>query len=215
MIDILFINPGDRKAVFQDLGKDLTAIEPPFQIASYAAYLRNDGFNVAILDANAQNISPEETALQVKKLNPLLVAVIVYGNQPSASTQNMTISGKIVTAIKQETKIKVVMGGLHPSALPQRTLEEENADFIIEGEEQIPLHKLLVALKSDNDFSKVPGIWYKEDSKIKNNAKPPLIKDLDKYLPLAAWDLLPMNLYRAHNWHCFDSIEERMPYGAI
>jgi radical SAM superfamily enzyme YgiQ (UPF0313 family) len=215
MIDILFINPGDRKAVFQDLGKDLTAIEPPFQIASYASFLRKEGFNVAILDANAENISPEETAKKVKELNPLLVALIVYGNQPSASTQNMTISGRIVTAVKDTTDSKVVMGGLHPSALSKRTLEEENADFIIEGEEQIPLKELLACLKSDNDLSKVSGLWYKENDQIKNNPKAKLIDDLDKYLPIAAWDLLPMEKYRAHNWHCFDDIKNRMPYGAI
>ena len=215
MLDVLFINPGDRKVVFQDLGKNLTAIEPPFQIASYASFLRNEGFNVAIIDANAENISPEETAKKVQDFNPLLVAVIVYGNQPSASTQNMTISGRIVTAIKELTDTKVVMGGLHPSALPEKTLQEENADFIIEGEEQIPLKELIESLKNDNDLSKVSGLWYKENEQIKNNPKPPLIKDLDKYLPLAAWDLLPMEKYRAHNWHCFDDIDNRMPYGAI
>jgi radical SAM superfamily enzyme YgiQ (UPF0313 family) len=32
---------------------------------------------------------------------------------------------------------------------------------------------------------------------------------------MAAWDLLPMHLYRAHNWHSFDDIEHRSPYGAI
>ena len=215
MLDILFINPGDRKAVFQDLGKDLTAIEPPFQIASYAAYLRNEGFNVAIIDSNADNISPEETAKKVKELNPLLVALIVYGNQPSASTQNMTISGRIVSAVKEHTDSKVVMGGLHPSALPQRTLEEEDADYIIEGEEQIPLKELLETLKNDNDLTTVSGLWYKEKNEIKNNKKAKLIDDLDEYLPMAAWDLLPMNKYRAHNWHCFDDIENRSPYGAI
>ena len=215
ILDILFINPGDRKAVFQDLGKELTAIEPPFQIASYAAYLRNEGFNVAVLDANAENISPQEIAEKVKELNPLLVAVIVYGNQPSASTQNMSISGKIVTAIKSHSNTDVVLGGLHASALPKRTLEEEDADFVIEGEEQIPLKELLESLKSDRDFSKVSGLWYKENLVVQNNAKPTLIQDLDYYLPLAAWDLLPMDKYRAHNWHCFDSIENRMPYGAI
>jgi len=215
MIDILFINPGDRKTVFQDLGQNLTAIEPPFQIASYAAYLRNEGYCVGILDANTENLSAQETAEEVRRLNPLLVAIIVYGNQPSASTQNMTISGKIVTEIKNSIDVKVVMGGLHPSALPQRTLEEEDADFIIEGEEQIPLHELLNVLKSDGDLSRVSGLWYFEELAIKHNPKPELIKDLDKYLPLAAWDLLPMQKYRAHNWHCFDSIEERMPYGAI
>jgi len=215
MIDILFINPGDRKTIFQDLGKNLTAIEPPFQIASYASYLRNEGFNVAILDANAENISPKETAQKVKKLDPMLVAVIVYGNQPSASTQNMTISCQITSAIKEFTKIKVVLGGLHPSALPKRTLVEANVDFVIEGEEQIPLKGLLECLKTNDNLNTVNGLWYKENNKIKNNPKAKLIDDLDKYLPLAAWDLLPMEKYRAHNWHCFDDIQNREPYGAI
>ena len=215
MVDILFINPGDRKVVFQKLGESLTAIEPPFQIASYANFLRSEGFDIAIIDANAENLTPEETAQRVKKLNPLLVAIIVYGNQPSASTQNMPIAGYIAKAIKNISNIKIAIGGLHPSALPRRTLEEENVDFVIEGEEQIPLKELIQCLKSNNDLSKVSGIWYKKDNKIFNNPKPPLIKDLDKFLPIAAWDLLPMDKYRAHNWHCFDNIEERSPYGAI
>lgn len=215
MTDIVFINPGDRKAVFQELGKDLTAIEPPFQIASYAAYLRNEGFRVAIIDANAENLAPQETAEKVKELNPILCAIIVYGNQPSASTQNMTIAGRIATQIKQDTDSKVVLGGLHPSALPKRTLEEEDADYVIEGEEQIPLKELLMSLKNDRDLAEVSGLWYVENDQIKNNPKPKLIEELDIYLPIAAWDLLPMGLYRAHNWHCFDDIEHRSPYGAI
>ncbi|MCB5266555.1 MAG: B12-binding domain-containing radical SAM protein [Candidatus Cloacimonetes bacterium] len=215
MLDIVFINPGDRKVVFQDLGKELTAIEPPFQIASYASFLRNEGFGVAIIDANALNISPEETAQRVKELNPLLSAVIVYGNQPSASTQNMTISGRIITELKKATRSKVVISGLHPSALPERTLREEDADFVIEGEEQIPLKELLESLKGERDYSKVSGLWYRESNQVKHNPKPKLIDDLDTYLPIAAWDLLPMEKYRAHNWHCFDDIQNRMPYGAI
>jgi len=214
-IDIVFINPGDRKAVFQELGKDLTAIEPPFQIASYAAFLRNEGFSVAIIDANALNITPEETAHRAKDLNPLLCAVIVYGNQPSASTQNMMISGRIITELKRSTDAKVVIGGLHPSALPARTLQEEDTDFVIEGEEQIPLKELIEALKNNNGYSKVSGIWYQDNGEIKHNQKSKLIDDLDRYLPIAAWDLLPMEKYKAHNWHCFDNIELRMPYGAI
>lgn len=97
-MDVVLINPGDRRQVFQELGDDYSAIEPPFWIAVIAAYLRNNGFNVAVIDANAENILPEETAERVNNLNPLLTAVIVYGSQPSASTQNMTIAGKICKA---------------------------------------------------------------------------------------------------------------------
>ena len=215
-VDLVLINPGDRKQVYQDLGKELTAIEPPFWVTVIAAYLRNNGFNVQIIDANAENISPDEVSSKVCEIAPLLVAVIVYGSQPSASTQNMTIAGKICTAIKSKTSTKVAIGGLHPSALPQRTLEEENVDFVIEGEGLFTLENLLGALNSSNkDYSIIPGLWFFDNGNIKNNARAPLITDLDKMLPIDAWDLLPMEKYRAHNWHCFDDINDRVPYGAI
>lgn len=215
-IDIVLINPGDRKQVYQDLGKDYSAIEPPFWIVVMAAYLRNNGFEVAIVDANAENISPEETAAKVGELNPLLSAVIVYGSQPSASTQNMSIAGNICKALKENTSSKVAIGGLHPSALPRQTLEAENIDFVIEGEGPYSLTSLLKVLKTgETDYSEVPGLWYYEGGIVKNNAKAQLIENIDEVLPVAAWDLLPMQKYKAHNWHCFDNIDHRMPYGAI
>ncbi len=215
-MDVVLINPGDSKQVYQGLGIELAAIEPPFWVAVIASYLRNNGFDVAIIDANAENIAPEGTALRVNELNPLLAAVIVYGSNPSASTPNMTIAGKICKAIKENTSSKVAIGGLHPSALPKRTLEEESVDFVIEGEGPFTLKSLLELLGSNSkDYSKVPGLWYFDNGAIKNNPRAPLIKDLDTILPIAAWDLLPMGKYRAHNWHCFDDINHRMPYGAI
>ena len=211
-MDIVFINPGDKKEIYQDL-KDLSAYEPPFLIASFAAFLRNRGYKVAIIDSNVENLSPKETAEKVKELNPKLVAVIVYGNQPSASTQTMGIAGKICTELKKENLL-VTIGGLHPSALPKQTLIEEDVDFVIEGEEQIPLMELLEYLDEKRELKDVRGIWYYENNETKSNQKPPLISNLDEYLPIAAWDLLPMEKYKAHNWHCFDNLNDRS-YGAI
>jgi radical SAM superfamily enzyme YgiQ (UPF0313 family) len=34
-------------------------------------------------------------------------------------------------------------------------------------------------------------------------------------MPGAAWNLLPMNQYRAHNWHCFGDLGGREPYASI
>ena len=98
MTDIVLINPGDRRQVFQALGIDLAAIEPPFWVAVLAAYLRNQGFSTRIIDANALDLTPSETAAQAAALDPRLVAVIVYGSQPSASTQNMTVAGRAAAA---------------------------------------------------------------------------------------------------------------------
>lgn len=215
-VDIVLINPGNRKQVYQDLGKDFSAVEPPFWVAVMAAYLRNRDFSVLVLDSNAENITPEETALRVSDMNPVLAAVIVYGSQPSASTQNMTIAGSICKALKGNASCHVAIGGLHPSALPRQTLESEGVDFVIEGEGPYTLTALIEALKGGTkDFSRVPGLWYRENGSVKYNPRADLIKDLDEALPVAAWDLLPMDRYKAHNWHCFDHIRDRTPYAAI
>ncbi len=215
-MDIVIINPGDRRQVYQDLGDGLAGIEPPFWVAVIAAYLRNNGIDVAIIDANAENITPAETAHKVKEMDPLIAVVIVYGSQPSASTQNMSIAGKICTAIREKTETKIAIGGLHPSALPRRTLLDEDVDYVIEGEGPFTIIGLIKVLKqNDPNYSAIPGLWYKEKKEIMHNNRAPLISDLDNVLPIAAWDLLPMKKYKAHNWHCFDDIEKRMPYGAI
>jgi len=215
-LDIVLINPGDKKQVYQGLGRDYSAVEPPFWVAVIAAFLRNNKYEVAIIDANAEGITSEETAIRIKQLNPLLSAVIVYGSQPSASTQNMTIAGRICKAIKKNTSVKVAIGGLHPSALPLQTIQDEFVDFVIDGEGPRTLLELIGVLKSNSsDFTGVSGLWFRENSAIKNNPRPEHIKDLDKMLPIAAWDLLPMDKYKAHNWHCFDDIENRKPYAAI
>lgn len=215
-LDIVLINPGDRRQVYQDLSKDYSAVEPPFLVAVIAAYLRTNSFSVAIIDANADNLSPDETAEKTNALNPLLAAVIVYGSQPSASTQNMTVAGKICRALKEKTSAKIAMGGLHPSALPGKTVVEESVDFVVQGEGPLTLKPLLETLKGGRaDYAGIPGLWRLEDGGLKNNPVAPLIEKLDETLPVAAWDLLPMEKYRAHNWHCFDDLKNRSPYGAI
>ena len=53
-----------------------------------------------VLDANAENLTSEETARRITDLDPLLAAVVVYGHQPSASTRSMPAAGAICSAIK-------------------------------------------------------------------------------------------------------------------
>lgn len=215
-IDIVLINPGDRRQIYQGLGTELAAIEPPFWVAVLAAYLRQEGFRVAVIDANAEGIAPDETAHRVAALVPLLTCVVVYGSQPSASTQNMTVAGAICSALGRKRVGWVALSGLHPSALPERTLREESVDFVIEGEGPEHLKVLLKELSANQpNFSAVPGLWYRVGTAARSNPRAPLINNLDSYLPIAAWDLLPMHAYRAHNWHCFDDLEHRSPYGAI
>jgi radical SAM superfamily enzyme YgiQ (UPF0313 family) len=217
MTDIVLINPGDRKQVFQGLGSDISAIEPPYLLSVIATKLRDKDFSVSVIDSNAENISAYETAAMVIGQKPLLTALIVYGGQPSASTQNMDMASKICTAIKSSSEeLKIAIGGLHPSALPERTLAEEDVDFVIDGEGYLTLENLLFQIKSGKgNFSSIKGLWWNENNAVKHTERYPTTSNIDNIFTAAAWDLLPMDKYRAHNWHCFDDIEDRQPYAAI
>jgi anaerobic magnesium-protoporphyrin IX monomethyl ester cyclase len=212
---ILFINPGDRHQVYQTLGTDHAAVEPPVWLAQLAAFVRKQGWEAMVIDANAEQMSPEDVAIRTKGIGPLLAVVVVGGSQPSASTQNMPSAGQICRELRVHTDAKVAMSGLHPSALPQRTMSEESVDFVIDGEGPLTLLGLAeTLLNGSHDYAGIPGLWLREGGTIRGNRRAQLAENL-AFLPQPAWDLLPMQLYRAHNWHCFDHIDSRTPYASI
>jgi radical SAM superfamily enzyme YgiQ (UPF0313 family) len=213
-LDLLLVNPGARNQVYGKLGTSLAGIEPPLWCALLAAFVREHGHSVKIIDAEAENLSPEGTAEIIAGESPRLTAVIVLGSNPSASsTPKMTAVGELLRSIKEKApQLKTVLGGLHPSALPELTLREEAVDYIAQGEGFYTILYLLETLKSGEapDISHVPGLWYRNNGMVAANRPAPLVNPDE--LPLAAWELLPMDRYRAHNWHCFDHINQRQPY---
>ena len=150
---------------------------------------------------------------------PRLIVLPVYGFQPSASTQNMTSAYAITDAIKgADASIPILMTGTHPAALPERTMKESSVDFVCDREGPVTIWKTLEALiAGEIDFETVPSLWWREaDGRIRGPREMEgLVDDLDTEMPGIAWDLLPMDRYRAHNWHSFESIEARQPYAAI
>lgn len=206
-IDLLIIKPGAQKKLYGGLSKDITGLEPPLWPALLAAFIRNRGFKTKIIDAE---VEPEGIALAVIESKPKLIAVVVSGTNPSASTMNMIGARPVLGEIQKiSQQIPAILIGLHPSALPEKTLRDEPVDMVCEGEGFFTLLSLLsgVALKE------IKGLWYRKGDRIISNKRDELIS-LDD-LPMPAWDLLPMHSYRAHNWHCFGHINKRSPYGVI
>lgn len=216
-VDIVLINPPSRTQVYQKLGETLSAIEPPVWAGLMATFMRKKGFSVAVIDAEAENLTIEQTVERVNELSPLLTAIVVYGHQPSASTQNMTAASAVCTALKEDApERKVLLVGGHVAALPERTMQEEKADFVCSGEGLFTMATLLEALKSGStEYDKVPDLFFRSNGgHARSSVCAPLLKDLENQMPGIAWDLLPMDKYRAHNWHCMGHLK-RQPYAAI
>ena len=215
-VDLVLVNPANRKRIYQGLGTTLTAVENPVWAGLIATFVRRKGFSVLIVDAEAENLAPQEAAARVAALNPRLVAVVVYGHQPSASTQNMTGASAVTTALKTlSPQTLVLMVGGHVAAVPARTLAEERCDFVARDEGLHTCVDLLSALESATPaLAGVRGLVYRSDGRVVSNPAAPLVMRLDEEMPGIAWDLLPMSQYRAHNWHSFGHLQ-RQPYAAV
>lgn len=210
--DLVLINPGTKRDIYQSLHSELTAIEPPVWAGLLATFIEKKKFSVRIVDANAENLLPEETAARALSFKPGLIAVIVYGHNPSASTQVMPAARAVCLALKHaDADCRLILAGGHVAALPERTLAEESVDFVCDGEGPVTLLKLLEGSAPVS----VPDLWYREDGKARRSEiSAPLIQNLESEMPGPAWHLLPMKKYRAHNWHAF-GCESRAPYAAI
>ncbi len=204
MIDLLLIHPNDQKAVYGDTLK-YVACEPPYWMALAAEYCRDRGMNVKLIDAEAENMSFEEVAALTGQLSPYLVGIFVTGTNLSASTQKMQGADVTCQTIKEKcsSDVPVFLWGLHPSALPERTLQEDTADYIIKGENFDTIINLVKYHKGEMNLSadEMGGLFYRDKSsgKIEDFG---FGKILDtNNLPMPAWDMLDMKKYTPHNWH--------------
>lgn len=149
----------------------------PLGILSIAAVLEKAGHKVKILDLNV-----EPQALANLKEKPDLVGI-------TATTPLVKEAWALAKQFKKE-KIPVVLGGPHPSALPEESLKY--ADIVVRNEGELTMKELLEKWPKIED---VVGISYKKNGKTVHNPERPLISDLDS-LPFPAYHLLPsISLY--------------------
>jgi len=217
-VDVLFINPGVLGDVYQKLTEEFAGMEPPTLAALFADAVIQNNLSVEMIDAAAEHLVPTQVAAQVDKtLTPMLVVMVVMGYQPSASTQLMPAAGAIAQALKAlNPDIKIMLTGTHPAALPRKTLLEYDVDFVCDFEGPRTILQTAQQLKAGrDDFSEVESLWYYQDGNVANTPRGKLITDLGSLMKIPRWELLPMEKYRAHNWHCFEHINERSPYASI
>ncbi len=224
LIDAVFINPSIGNN-YQSLKSKYTAIEPPTWSLLLAQSMRNFGFNVSIIDANAENISEEEVYDRIQLLKPRLIVFVVYGQNVNAGTTNMEGAVILSKFFKKKNKnLNISFVGSYVQALPIKALtEEESIDFVFTNEGVYALKNILSLKNFEiSNLKEVDGIAFRENEKIIQN-KPEIVvpnERMDLDLPGYAWDLLPykenpLDLYRSPMWHAEYDEDKRSPYAAL
>jgi len=224
-MDVLFVNPGNSKQIYQGLADDYSAIETPTWSLLLAQSCRSVGYSVGILDVLAERLTDEQATERISTINPKFICFVVYGQNPNSGTVNMSGTVKLAKAIK-DANIKTPIGlvGSHVQALPIEVLEtEKDIDIIFTNEGVYSLWNLLSKDVTDiNQLKKVKGIGFRINDAPHLTLPEKIVPQdkMDEHLPGYAWDLLPykdkpLDLYRAHFWHAEYSHEKRTPFAAI
>ena len=169
-LDILFIHSNASEKIYQKLSKDHSAIEPPIWAGMLANHCRVKDYKVQILDCEALKLNLRQSAEEINNFCPRIACFVVYGQQPSASSQNMegaVATSKILKEIN--SNIKTLFVGGHIAALPKETLEKESSiDMVALNEGVYAISNLLKVenLSDEIYLKKINGIAFRNSENI-------------------------------------------------
>jgi anaerobic magnesium-protoporphyrin IX monomethyl ester cyclase len=163
---------------------------PPLGILTLATHLIGQGFATRCLDAQLDDLTPEQTAEQVAQWAPDVVGVSVW-------TDFWYPAWKTVKLLRQKLPAcRIVLGGPHCLVYPRETLEASEADYVVSGDGENTLLELVRALRDGWHVGELPGLWRKEHGQILAPREAiAVVNDLDS-VPIPDRTLLP---YRRYN----------------
>lgn len=172
---IVLVNPNHKGNYVQG-----TFLRENLGLGYLAAYLRQSGFHVKILDSRIENNSFQTAASKIAKIKPFLVGFSVIAKDGIEWCEKVA---KILKR-KKDNIPHICLGNYFPTLQPTRALESmPSADSIVLGEGEITLTKLANNLLCGKEWRQLVGLAYRRKSRIVVNKRRRLILDLDK-LPL-------------------------------
>ncbi len=90
---------------------------------------------------------------------------------------------------------RIVMGGHHPTHLPEKVMECEAVDFVIRGEGETAMPMLAACLKKGESPDRVPGIVFRKSDGSLHISPPAMMEHPDDW-PLPAMHLVKQQFYR-------------------
>ena len=76
---------------------------------------------------------------------------------------------KICDFIKKRTSLSIVIGGPHPTLLPEQTLESALVDYVVIGEGEAPFLNLVRALKTNEPVDNLMHVGFKKNGRVTVN----------------------------------------------
>ncbi len=178
---MLFINPATEK--FGGFLSRYVPVGIPVAIGCVSAYLEKHGIRCRVLDEEIVDITPpvlREALAGFEK--PYVVGI-------HCLTAHVGRGYQVARLIKSEYPDSiVVLGGLHPTALPDEPLHTGYVDYVVRGEGEQIMLELYRAIRGDGDPTGILGVSYLRDGQCFHNPEAPLIPDINS-IPMFPYHL--------------------------
>lgn len=164
---------------------DIASVMPPLGLAWLAAQLEREGLPVAVLDTHAERLDWDALTKRLREYDSLDVVGI------TSTTGIVGMALEVARIVREEhPNATIVLGGVHPTVLPEEVIADPNVDIVVRGEGEMTMLDIV----SGVDKQDIDGITYINEDSIVHNPDRELVKDLDSLAP-PAYHLLPMDRY--------------------
>lgn len=179
---IVLVNPPYNPPIGQSV-----TVGQPLGIAYLAQALRNNNFQVEILDAVLENLSKEKVKDRLLEIKANMIGISVCQGAVSFLSY-------IVDEMKSERPDSyIAIGGTTPTLVYDRIYKEiPLIDCIMLGEGEETICELAQCIKDGEDWRKVDGIVYCENGQLIQTPLRPICNDIDEiaqpsddYYPIA------------------------------
>ncbi len=176
---------------------------PPLGLAYIAAAMLEAGHDVSVTDAvldGWDNVMPYGPMVARGLSNPDVVARVppeseVVGVSVMSTTDWPLVVDLCDRLAAARPDAAIVLGGEHPSALPEFCLRSSRARFIVLGEGEETCVALLAALASGGDLRAVEGVAFLDGDAYVETSPRARVRDLER-LPRPAWQLFDIPAYQ-------------------
>jgi len=184
---MILINPYYDRAKKLGIFARYVPLSVPMGIGALAGYLLQQGKQVKILDEHLALITAEVLDDCIRDISePYIFGISCV----SAGIGRGYALAKIIKTKYPDSK--VIMGGIHPTVLPQEALDTGFVDIVVRGEGEQIMDILYGMLKAGQDYSRLEGISFRDDAgHIVHNA-PAKLPDINSLPPF------PYHLFAEH-----------------
>ena len=174
---IALINPGPIINPKNNEGNSqVTHLYPPLGLLYLSAVLRQENFQVDMMDQAAYGFTLAQILKWIKKKDPDVLGFSTLISAASSVTARI-ISREIK---KWNPNLKIIFGNKHATSNDYRILNKYHfIDACVRNEGEYSFLELVNAFAQNQSLENVKGITYRENGKVKRNIDREKIKDLD------------------------------------